>query len=1086
MKVICPQCGKAYNIKDEQVPSEGLLVKCSACDAEFTAGGNETKPTEEVSFEITRNMDEINSSDDVLDELFDDLGNDGTFNIETNDSYAETRIDNATEVFESTVFTESPVSEKNSLKNDFSEPSETSNVNTIEDDKEFIKALFSEREDIEKPMGEKNDFSQDDILGNLEGRLSRGESSLLEEVDVAPVKIEEDDSETNSENENSASKPNSNFAQPKEFSFGDTTMSDSGNVSDNVQNNKQKLGVVMERKSYAETKKEAQKNEDVKKEEVKKGKKKVAKPSRTDQKIRKYYKRNNFLRIFVVFVLVASVGYLGYKLVYQPRMMGKTKKAEKINTVNAEVTGTLNDVRASLLMDNIVNYRKALGVLKRYMSGAEIPPRVKGLDIQVKMNLFISYNYKVEEFAKTEEELAELKQTSGSGENIDILKAEAVIALVKGDCNTVNNILKPQQEKNDDEVFYLLGKCAEKSANYEEAAKFYNTGFIHSSAGSAKLALAVASAKLKIGDIDAALAFSNKAIDINPAYVKAYVFKSDMLITVKDDSESAFTLIEDGIKKTSANAPEERAMIFAYSGSLFRKNRDYDSAAARYRNAVEIEPSNYMYVAGIADTYRDMTRFDEALKYYDQVIAKDSGNIHALMGKTETLLLQRAYDKAYVELLKIDDKKIDDPKLMIAMGDILNKLGKYDGAVKYYSKAIAMNPAIPAPYIKSVYIFYKDGKTESISDFLTKIPKEMEDSYHSHLTQGVLSLMMNNNSKALSELKTALTKNDDNDPLSSYFYGLLMFNEKKYDSSVRFFKKAYELEPSSYEFKIMLAKSYNKEKKYKETIALYKEEKEADNKDFRQMQVLAEAYFELGDYAKALTFIENAISMKSSLAELYRMQGEIYYEMKDYENAEKAVETAITYNIKDAESYILHARILIKKSDYKSAVEKIQEAAKLDSRNPYIVLLQGIIYKNLDNYEEALKNFKKIQKYPKLLRHAYREMAECYYRTKNMPEAVKYFKKAAANGDKESYNYIARIYYDDNKVELAREYFLKSISANPKDRSAYKSLAYIYKEMKEPEKAINYFNSYLKYVDDDAEKKMINDEIYFIKNGSKQ
>ena len=61
MIIVCPSCGKNFNVRDDQIPDKGRLLQCSNCKHEWFYTKN-TNPVED-------NLDEL-SSDELTQESF--------------------------------------------------------------------------------------------------------------------------------------------------------------------------------------------------------------------------------------------------------------------------------------------------------------------------------------------------------------------------------------------------------------------------------------------------------------------------------------------------------------------------------------------------------------------------------------------------------------------------------------------------------------------------------------------------------------------------------------------------------------------------------------------------------------------------------------------------------------------------------------------------------------------------------------------------------------------------------------------------------------------------------------------------------
>ena len=66
MIIVCPSCGKNFNVRDDQIPDKGRLLQCSNCKHEWFYTKN--------TIPINDNLDEL-SSDELTQESFGILNN---------------------------------------------------------------------------------------------------------------------------------------------------------------------------------------------------------------------------------------------------------------------------------------------------------------------------------------------------------------------------------------------------------------------------------------------------------------------------------------------------------------------------------------------------------------------------------------------------------------------------------------------------------------------------------------------------------------------------------------------------------------------------------------------------------------------------------------------------------------------------------------------------------------------------------------------------------------------------------------------------------------------------------------------------
>jgi len=101
-------------------------------------------------------------------------------------------------------------------------------------------------------------------------------------------------------------------------------------------------------------------------------------------------------------------------------------------------------------------------------------------------------------------------------------------------------------------------------------------------------------------------------------------------------------------------------------------------------------------------------KYDEALKLFNQVIAKDPNNSEVYVFKGHTEFLQSNWQEAINTYNQAIALHSQDPEVYINKGAALYKLQAYDAAIKVFDKAIHINP-------NSSYAYYSRGSCKAKS-----------------------------------------------------------------------------------------------------------------------------------------------------------------------------------------------------------------------------------------------------------------------------------------------------------------------------------------------------------------------------------
>ena len=766
----------------------------------------------------------------------------------------------------------------------------------------------------------------------------------------------------------------------------------------------------------------------------------------------------------------------------------RNNSADILDNISEQIavnTGTLADVREALDKDIPEDYINSIGILKQYIKPDDSAPSAVGLDGQIKMNLFISYNKKVESPASVNDKIdAAMKDAPG---NIDLVKAKALCLYEKKQYDDAAAIIQPFTDKNDQEVFYILGLIASGKQDLEKAENFFNTGFIQGGGKSVKIMYALANMKYQNGDTQSAMAFINRIISESPNYIKAYLLKSKILMNSDNKLEEAAKFLKGIDGNVIAKAEDfQKAEYYQMLAAIVAKKGLIREAIGYYEKAVAINQTDTDAITKIADFYVQISDSTKAMEYYDTALKIDPKHAPSIIGKTEVYVLLGQKEKIYLELAKIDLTTLTNPQLLARVAKIYSNIGDKAKAIEFYNLSIKSDPSYVEPYIAKAQILLLDfDKVKDLEQIMVVLEKLGKDRYPYHLIKAIIDHKNADYKSAAEHFKLAEDKNFAGDERVSFFYGEFLKDQGKYAEATKLLFKAYKADHVNYDYLQSYIDSLENEKKWHSIISELEQKTFVEKRMYKSYASLSNSYFHIKEYDKALAAVNRALELDSQKTSVYYLKAKILYTMERYPEAEKEIDTAVVLDMKNFDNYMLYAKVLSKQGDFKGAVEKIEAAEKIDPSDQELLLMKGVVYKNLDDYRNALRYFNRVTD-KSLKREAYLEIGESYLQLNNRQKALEYLKKAEKSGNRAAVKLLASIYYDSGDTNKAITYYKKVIAHDRKDVDSMSKLGYIYKEKGELHAALRYFQRCLKYVSDHNEKSMIEDEVYYIKQNLPQ
>lgn len=813
---------------------------------------------------------------------------------------------------------------------------------------------------------------------------------------------------------------------------------------------------------------------------------KMEKTGHTKKKKEKKGESSFLFYLVLTFSTVIVLGLIGGGFYYYTNFI-KGNQGDILDNISESIavnTGTLVDVREALGKDLPDDYLSSLGILKQYIKPDDSAPSAVGLDGQVKYNLLISYNKRVEPSASIMEKIdIALKKAP---DNFDLVKAKALALYESKNYDQALVAIQPYAESNDQEIFYILGLLAIAKKDMQKAEMFFNQGFMKGGGKNSKIIYALAEIKYLNGDAQSAMAFLNRIIEDSPNYLKAHLLKSSIIMNTEGKLEEAARFLKSVDAAIISKAEDfQKADFFQKLATIAHKRGLMQEAVEYYEKAVTINKTDTSAITTIADFYVQTSNSAKAMEYYDRALKIDPKYTPAILGKTEIFILLGQNDKIYLEIAKLDIKEVTSSDYLIRLGRIYYKIGDKGKSIEFYDLAIKSNPSLIEPYVAKMVILVEFQKIKELNEIAAVVEKLGKETYAFNLIKAVIHHAEADYKKAEGYFVKAVERNTVGDERVFYYYGLFLMDQQKYRESSKMLEKAYKMDPRNYSYIQSYADSLEKEKKWRAVIDLLETGTFNEKKMYRSHVSLANAFYSLHKYSEALNYVDRALELNSQHTHVFYMKSKIYYAMEKYNEAEKEIDTAVVLDMRNFDNYMLFAKILAKKGDFKGAIEKIEAAEKIDPSDQELMLMKGIVYKNIDDFRSALAYFRKVTK-KSLLKEAYLEIGESYLQLNRAKDAMKYFKKAESSGNKLAHKHLASIYYESGQLELAVTYYRKALRADKEDTVAMRQLGYMYKEKKEWSKALSYFKMYQKRINDPYEKKMIEEEVYFLQKNLPQ
>lgn len=299
-----------------------------------------------------------------------------------------------------------------------------------------------------------------------------------------------------------------------------------------------------------------------------------------------------------------------------------------------------------------------------------------------------------------------------------------------------------------------------------------------------------------------------------------------------------------------------------------------------------------------------------------------------------------------------------NPKKIYKTGITFFESGKYDDAIKTFSKAIELKPNFDKAYYGRAEAYEKlDKLNEAFEDYkrITVISTKDADAFYN---AGRLAYKLNNYKESYGFLEVATSLD-------------------------RRLLKAYQLKV------VTLGKLGNYDKALHECETAYT----LNRKSAINFYNFAFIYDSLNNYTEAERNYQDAIDRNDKFEEAYIGYSKLLLKQGRLDDALLIINKEIRLNTKATEAYLVRAIIRKEKMDYPNAINDLSKVSILSPGNQDVFFQRGKYYQEFNQHQNAINDFTKVISMDESNYLAYLSRAKSYEETNNYKLAIKDYQK---------------------------------------------------------------------------------------------
>jgi len=441
-------------------------------------------------------------------------------------------------------------------------------------------------------------------------------------------------------------------------------------------------------------------------------------------------------------------------------------------------------------------------------------------------------------------------------------------------------------------------------------------------------------------DLEGAVALYQKALEVQPDYVPAYVGLSWMeswrsaenseavleyaqkaVEVAPDDAMAQATLARaylmrdeaakalEAAEKAVALDPQSAYVQSALTQAYLLDSR-YDEAQKAAETAYTLDPESLDARYALAGFYRETSDFARARVIYEQTVAlkPEFFGTYKLLGRF--WLLRERYDEAEAALNKALELLPQDFDSMLSLAEVYIARHDYESAKSWLEKAeaSATEAEKAAIYVERGYLYYQKQEYDEALTHLNQALKLRPDDYNVRLQIGFVYLGKEECSRAEREFQS-LTEAQPRFIGAHVGIGFAKLCDGDAAKALTYFRKAIQIDPYSVSAYRGMGIAYAEQERWEDSDAAYIE----------------------------------AMRLSPAPATLHVDLGQSYLQQEKTDEAKAEYQLAVKLNPYSQDALIGLARIMLNQQQEEQALRVIQEAAALDDSKKDVQYLLGIL-----------------------------------------------------------------------------------------------------------------------------------------------
>jgi len=290
-------------------------------------------------------------------------------------------------------------------------------------------------------------------------------------------------------------------------------------------------------------------------------------------------------------------------------------------------------------------------------------------------------------------------------------------------------------------------------------------------------------------------------------------------------------------------------------------------------------------------------------------------------------------------------------------GDAYYQSGNYAEAVRYYKRAVGLDPSTPANHFGLGLAFYRAGEIEQAEGCFKRTLKLVPEFYDAIYYRGRCLEGRGRLREAVDVFLDYLGKRPD-DAKAVNRVGLAYFkledNENAYTYLMKVVDAGFATQPTYFALGVLK----EKEDKWEEAISFFDKASEIKSDALGVWYHKGLCYMQLGQNDKALPCLERELSLDPRNENALYSRGMILGDIEKYAEAIRCFNEVLLINPKRVDALVARGNVYSNITEFERAVEDYQAALRVDETYLPAYENLGLLFWKNEQFEEALSYYR--------------------------------------------------------------------------------------------------------------------------------